>query len=128
VRRPSPTSPPRLLALGLALAVGACGVNKATSVRREAPGRAIGVTEGLPLSLPVPSTAYRLSLNQRDVSRDLQACPAQQAGLGACSGDYLVFCEGGRLRALDCAILVNVDLMQWATCGPLQGVLICGYE
>jgi hypothetical protein len=119
-----------LIALTLAAGCGSSGsgttttANK-TAAKKAASGQPAANTTRKPATTPPPpqqKVSSTVGANQSSASKTETACTAEEEGKGVCVDEFIVFCAGGSLYALDCAAAFG------GTCGEIDGTLDCLIE
>ena len=92
-----------------------------TATNKPAAGKASGATTKKPASTPPPQqkVSPTVGSNQSSAIDTAEVCTAADEGKGACVDDFVVFCAGGVLWALDCAAAFN------GTCAEFDGTIDC---
>jgi len=86
------------------LAVACSSTDKSTA-KKPASGQAASPTTKKPATTPAPKqkVASNVASNQTAAAKTEAECAPADEGKGACIDDFVVFCAGGALYALDCA-------------------------
>jgi len=116
-----------LLAIALVttgcVAFGCSSADK-KSAKKPASGQAATSTTRKPSSTPAPkqSVASNIGANQSKSSKTDGLCTPADEGKGACVDEFVVFCAGGSLYALDCSAAFG------GTCGENGTQVDCVIE
>ena len=108
--------------LAATVAIGCSSENeKNDSTKKRATGKAAAPTTKKPATTPAPQqkVSSTVSSNQSSAGRTDAVCSAADEGMGACVDEFAVFCAGGVLWALDCAVAFD------GTCGESAGAVDC---
>ena len=102
----------------------ACSSEKKTAAKKPATGQAATATTRKPSSTPAPqkAVASRVAGNQASAAKTDEVCTTADEGKGICVDEFVVFCSGGALYALDCAAAYG------GTCGTTETELGCFVE
>ena len=105
------------------LAFGCSSTDK-KSEKKPASGQAATSTTRKPATTPAPkqSVASNVGANQSKSSKTEGVCTAADEGKGACVDEFVVFCAGGSLYALDCNAAFG------GTCGESGAEVDCLVE
>lgn len=76
---------------------------------------------------PTEKLDGRVTANKAEAAATGITCGPDEEGLGACADNYVVFCDAGKLFALDCASFRDAVDGESATCGSLPRGLDCGW-
>lgn len=114
-----------LIALAIAgtLAFGCSSTDK-PAAKKPASGQAAAKTTRKPTALPAPQKKVTsgVGANQSSASKTEEVCTADDEGKGVCVDEFVVFCAGQALYALDCAAAFG------GTCGSTETEIGCLVE
>jgi len=110
----------------VAIALGACTAKTSDkpAAKKPATGTAATTTTKKPPSTPPPQqkVSSTVGANQSSATQTEAACTAADEGKGVCVDEFVVFCAGGTLWALDCAAAFG------GTCGAVGEGIDCVVE
>ncbi len=111
------------LVVSVGLVFGCSSTDK-KAAKKSASGQAATTTTRKPASNPAPgqSVAPNVGANQSTSAKTEEVCSPADEGKGACADEFVVFCAGGILYALDCSAAFG------GTCGNNGGQVDCLVE